>query len=258
MKTVPTEIRFWQEDTMSIKMINLAVEIEGITTGQKCVLLLLANRANSSDLAWPTVDDVAKQACMTTRGVRLCINELQRLGLISKIRRSNKSNLYQLTIGGCSVPPEEELSSPQIDEQGGTQFRSEVNSLPAEAELSSGQGGTEFSQTQKNHQLTIIEPKEEYLENLNVESWQEYISYREEMKFPKLKAVSEKKQKRRLARFPKEVQAEAVDKTIASGWQGLFPEKIKQASKKLTYAEQIAADLKSSGMGEGESLAALE
>ena len=89
---------------------------------------------------------------------------------------------------------------------------------------------TQYPQTIKNHQVTIIEPKEEFQQNLNTEAWQEYINHRKEMKLRKLTPRGEEKIKQKLCLFSKTEQADAVDKTIANGWQGVFPEKSKRQS----------------------------
>ena len=80
-------------------------------------------------------------------------------------------------------------------------------------------------------------------EGINPEAWFDYVQHRKEIK-KKITPLSETKQKNILRRFDFESQQKIVDTTVANGWIGLFPERIKERGKKLTYAEQLAEDLK--------------
>lgn len=215
---------------MSIDQLNLALKIEGLTPGQKLVLLILANRANKNGEAWPSIENIAGQSCMSRSGVKKGLRGLIDLGLLFKESRRNRANVYHLTLepestkGSLGDLHEEKRKGHPVTEGG--------HSLTLKRSLSDPVVVTQCPQTQRNHQVTIIEPKETAQENLNTEAWQEYIAYRREAKFSTLKAVSERKQKSRMAKFSMAVQAETVEQTIANGWQGLFPEKVEQQARK--------------------------
>ena len=215
---------------MSIEQLNLALDIQGLTPGQKVVLLVLANRANKNDEAWPSIESIFRQSCMSRSGVKNALRGLLEQELLSIKTRHNRANVYRLTLGSESTKGslsdlQEEQGKGQPVTDGGhpeTLKRSLTNPLLV----------TQCPQTIKNHQVTTIEPKETAQENLNTKAWQEYIAYRREAKHPTLKAVSERKQKSRMAKFSSAVQAETVEQTIANGWAGLFPEKVEQQARK--------------------------
>ena len=215
---------------MSIKQLNLALEVERLTPGQKLVLLVLANRANKNDEAWPSIESIARQSCMSRSGVKSALRGLIEQELLSKKPRHNRANVYRLTLDPESTKGS--LSDLQEEQGKGHPVTDGGHSETVKRSLTNPLVVTQCPQTQKNHQVTIIEPKETAQENLNTEAWQEYIAYRREAKHPTLKAVSERKQKSRLAKFSSAVQAETVEQTIANGWQGLFPEKVEQQVRK--------------------------
>ena len=60
--------------------------------------------------------------------------------------------------------------------------------------------------------------------------WEEYLAYRGDRRLPKLLPASVNKQLGQLASYPLPVVMAAIDKTIASGWQGIFPDKARMPS----------------------------
>ncbi len=215
---------------MSIEQLNLALDIQGLTPGQKLVLLVLANRANKTFEAWPSIGSIARQTCLSRSGVKKSLRQLKDRGLLIKKLRRNRANVYRLTLGSESTKGS--LSDLQEEQGKGHPVTDGGHSETLKRSLTNPLVVTQCPRTQKNHQVTIIEPKETAQENLNTKAWQEYIAYRREAKHPTLKAVSERKQKSRMAKFSSAVQAETVEQTIANGWQGLFPEKVEQQVRK--------------------------
>jgi len=62
-------------------------------------------------------------------------------------------------------------------------------------------------------------------ENLNVEAWERYEDYRRNSGYKKLTNEGRRLQQKRLATLSISLQSQAVDDSIANGWQGLFPDK---------------------------------
>ena len=79
-------------------------------------------------------------------------------------------------------------------------------------------------------------------EGINEIAWLEYVQHRAEKK-NKITPLSETKQKNILRQFDAESQQKLVDTTIANGWTGIFPDRLKQAGRKLTYAQELKRDL---------------
>ena len=213
---------------MSIKQLDLALEIEGLTPGQKLVLLVLANRANKKSEAWPAIDSIVKQSCMSRSGVKNALRALGDRGLLFKELRRNRANVYRLTLDPEATKGS--FSNLYDAERRGHSVTAVGHPVTPKGSPGNRDIVTQCPQTQKNHQVTAIEPKEEEQQNLNTEAWQEYLDHRREMKLRKLTPRGEEKLKRNLCLFTKTEQADAIDKTIANGWQGVFPEKANQHS----------------------------
>jgi DNA-binding MarR family transcriptional regulator len=213
---------------MSIEQLNLAFDTQGLTPGQKVVLLVLANRANKGSEAWPAIDSIARQSCLSRSGVKNALRELQSRQLLVKKTRRNRANVYHLTLdqnltkGSPSDRDKEESKGQSLTEGG--------HSVTPKGTVTDPVVATQCPQTIKNHQVTTIEPKGGVQQNLNIEAWQEYMNHRKDMKLRKLTPRSEEKAKQELCLYTKVEQAHAIDKTIANGWQGIFPEKAKQQS----------------------------
>lgn len=213
---------------MSIEQLNLAFDIQGLTPGQKVVLLVLANRANKKAEAWPSIDSIARQSCMSRSGVKNALRGLKERGLTFKESRRNRANVYHLTLdqnltkGSLSDRDKEERKGQSVTEGG--------HSITPKGTVTDPVVATQCPQTIKNHQVTTIEPKGGVLQNLNIDAWQEYMNHRKDMKLRKLTPRSEEKAKQELCLYTKAEQAHAIDKTIANGWQGVFPEKARQQS----------------------------
>ena len=61
---------------------------------------------------------------------------------------------------------------------------------------------------------------------INQEAWREFVAHRKEIKSP-MTSLAEKKQKNILRKLSPEEQRKVIDKSIANGWKGLFPEEKK-------------------------------
>ena len=59
-----------------------------------------------------------------------------------------------------------------------------------------------------------------------IQAWEDYVEYRRQRRLPKLVPMSVQRQWDRLSDYGPEVAIEAINQTIASGWQGLFPERV--------------------------------
>jgi len=70
---------------MSIKAVAAAIEIDGLAPATKLVLILLANRYNGdTGLCCPKQENLADEACMTSRSLRTHLKDLEQAGLICR------------------------------------------------------------------------------------------------------------------------------------------------------------------------------
>lgn len=90
---------------------------------------------------------------------------------------------------------------------------------------------------------------------LNLDAWKRWIEFRRKERF---KAYKTNETAEMLARWPHEIQAQAIQLSMDKHWQGLFPEKIggeqhgsKQQHRKGTALEQV--DQAFAGLESGES-----
>lgn len=77
------------------------------------------------------------------------------------------------------------------------------------------------------------------IEGLNLEAVTEWLEYRKERKLAVYKST---RVFTHLAKFPMEVQAEAVDVAIRLNYQGVFPEKVKHAKNPNTNSQPTDGD----------------
>lgn len=81
--------------------------------GDLLCLLAIADNADESGYAWPSVQTIARKAAMTERGAQKCLAKLVEAGLLRvEIGGGRgKSNAYQITTNGIGV--EEEHKNPE-------------------------------------------------------------------------------------------------------------------------------------------------
>lgn len=96
---------------MSIKCLNQAFDVEGLSPTKKLILVLLGNYADEKNTCYPSHRHIAdKVGLKDTKGVQRTIKEFEDLGYLKIERRKNEegantSNRYHLTIGEGSVTP---------------------------------------------------------------------------------------------------------------------------------------------------------
>ena len=84
---------------MSIQAINWALnEVSGISATQKCILLTIADRADSNGYCYPSYQDICQRSCANRKTVATALKALEEASLLKKIKRFNKSTIYCLAI----------------------------------------------------------------------------------------------------------------------------------------------------------------
>lgn len=89
---------------MSVQALSWALDIEGVETGPRFVLVVLANRADEDGRCFPSVRAIVRQTAMDERTVRRHIATLIERGYLSRTTRarangSQTSNEYELAVG---------------------------------------------------------------------------------------------------------------------------------------------------------------
>lgn len=82
---------------MSTIIMSQCWPLQGLSVTQKAVLISLADQANDDGVCWPAIGTIAKRCCMSARAVRSAMDHLEQVGLLSRERRYNSSNVYAVT-----------------------------------------------------------------------------------------------------------------------------------------------------------------
>jgi hypothetical protein len=82
---------------MSTIIMSSCWPLQGLSVTQKAVLISLADQANDDGVCWPAIGTIAKRCCMSARAVRSAMDHLEVVGLLSRERRFNSSNVYVVT-----------------------------------------------------------------------------------------------------------------------------------------------------------------
>jgi len=82
---------------MSTIIMGQCWPLQSLSVTQKAVLISLADQANDDGVCWPAIGTIAKRCCMSERAVRTAMDHLEAVGLLSRERRFNSSNVYSVT-----------------------------------------------------------------------------------------------------------------------------------------------------------------
>ena len=98
--------------TLSIKALNWAWEQPTSSSGQKLVLLALADHANDDGHCWPGMKRIADKCDMSARQVSTHVTNLEKAGILTTNRRMKDNNQYstydyQLNFASGSLLPVE-------------------------------------------------------------------------------------------------------------------------------------------------------
>ena len=190
----------------------------------RLVLLAMADYANEENQCWPAYNKLQQKCGISRPTISKAINELIEFGLIARVRRRaddvQMSNLYLLKM---SKNPREELSKPlskPLSKDGFTVTqRKNPNTEPKSKE------GEIFEETSEE----AIEAEVEFPAELNTPEfqtqWKAYEAYRRENRFRPLKPSSVKAKLKEMSDWGHAQALQAINDTIANGWQGIFPPK---------------------------------
>ena len=90
---------------MSVRLIADVLEhVHDVTSGQKLLLICLANYANDKGECWPSISSLAAQADVTPRHVSGMLHDLAKLGYVTIREQSGKSNSYTIRVAQPTNP----------------------------------------------------------------------------------------------------------------------------------------------------------
>lgn len=158
---------------MSTIIAGQSWPLQNLSTTQKFVLISLADQANDEGVCWPAIATIAKRCCMSPRAVRDAMTYLEAVGLISRERRFNSSNVYLVTpdkfdaAAAAAAKPKGKRKSAKPGSAAGAGDAPHAGGAANAGGSAAGAGGEaagaglEVRPVPPNHHITIIEPSEE-------------------------------------------------------------------------------------------------
>ena len=186
-----------------------------LTPGAVKVLLVLLRGADGKATVTRGAELIAQQTGLTKRAVLKVRSELREAGHID----------YGKNPGGrkkrtCYTIKTVNQSSPFKSQKQGTGIhrlaRETVNQKPWNSEPRAPRDRPTKTDKRQNTPTALDTPE-------FFAAWQEYEQYRQESNLRSLKPRSVQTQWKRMASWGSDVAIEAIRRTIANGWQGIFP-----------------------------------
>ena len=131
---------------MSLKAVNWAWSIGGLTPAEKLVLVRLADRARDGNYrCWPSVEGLAADCSTCERTARKALRSLERKGLILTVPSPGRStNSYQLAVANPA-------NAAPLPRQITTSTRQQMPPNPANNDLNPANAAPEAFRSFMNH-----------------------------------------------------------------------------------------------------------
>lgn len=155
---------------MSTIIMSQCWPLQGLSVTQKAVLISLADQANDDGVCWPAIGTIASRCCMSERAVRTAMDHLEAVGLLSRERRFNSSNVYSVTPAtfdrSAAATKSKRKSAKSWGEAGagGAPHAGGAPDAPGTAPAAGGPArgaGLEVRPVPPNRHITPIEPSDE-------------------------------------------------------------------------------------------------
>lgn len=155
---------------MSTIIMSQCWPIQQLSVTQKAVLISLADQANDDGVCWPAIGTIASRCCMSERAVRTAMDHLEAVGLLSRERRFNSSNVYSVTPGkfnASAAPAKAKRKTAKAGDAAGAGGAPHAGGAADAVGGAPGAGGAargaglEVRPVPPNRHITIIEPSDE-------------------------------------------------------------------------------------------------
>ena len=155
---------------MSTIIMSVCWPLQGLSVTQKAVLISLADQANDDGVCWPAIGTIAKRCCMSARAVRSAMDHLEAVGLLSRERRFNSSNVYVVTpakLDAAAAATKGKRKSAKAGDAPGAGDAPHAGDAPGAVGGAPGAGGEaagaglEVRPVPPNRHITLIEPSGE-------------------------------------------------------------------------------------------------
>jgi hypothetical protein len=83
---------------VSNTVLNLAWQVDGLTSAEKLVLVALADRADEAGFCWPSLADIARRCCVSERYARTTLRGIEAAGHVTTQRSAGPggANRFQV------------------------------------------------------------------------------------------------------------------------------------------------------------------
>lgn len=155
---------------MSTIIMSHCWPLQGLSVTQKAVLISLADQANDDGVCWPAIATIGKRCCMSARAVRTAMDHLEAVGILSRERRFNSSNVYVVTpakFNAAAVAPKGKRKTGKAGDAPGAGAAPHAGGAPDAGGTAPGAGGEaggaglEVRPVPPNRHITLIEPSGE-------------------------------------------------------------------------------------------------
>lgn len=199
-----------------IEQLRWAFDSRGLSPSEKVVLVALAFRADKEGKCWPSVRDLGEMTSMSPCTVSRVIQRLLSVGIISRSRRFSRSNVYSMQYSHSAITAPCSISTEAH------QYCSSAMSVLTEAQTEGPRKDQENKPKKKRERFSPD------VDSLNcsderkgkLKEWLEYKSQKRQgyVELGWKKFLSQKEP------FTDHQITLAIDKAIAHGWAGFFPE----------------------------------
>lgn len=227
--------------------VDNAIRESGLPPHQRLVLYAMATYVGPDGLCWPSVERLVHDTGFKRRMVQKALSALRSSGQIMAIHDpSHKATTYRLSVSeGAHPSAHVQPSARRTPVRGGGAMecaggRTPVREGAHPSAPKQPRTTSELPEEQEGEGLDAQAPKSVSAPKAPDPSpdlpavldtpafraaWAEYIAYRHDRHLPKLLAKSIAAQWRKMKDWGEPGAIEAIQTTIANGWQGIFPPK---------------------------------
>lgn len=155
---------------MSTIIMSACWPLQQLSVTQKAVLISLADQANDEGVCWPAIATIGKRCCMSARAVRTAMDHLEAVGILTRERRFNSSNVYVVTpakFNAAAVAPKGKRKAGKSGDASGAGAAPRAGGASDAGGTAPGAGGEaagaglEVRPVPPNRHITLIEPSGE-------------------------------------------------------------------------------------------------
>ena len=197
----------------------------------KLILLSLADRANETNRAWPSLHRLAFDTCLNIKTIKDGIKRLEAQGLIT-IHKEQKgdgrfsNNIYSL------------VGVDNREHQKAVEDTTKARKRATDHSPKTGHQKRATNLKENNQHITAPLSNSK----INPLAWKDFVEHRKNKKV-ELTELAVEKAVKQLEKLSFEEQSSCVDLSIVNNWTGLFPDRVKNKRGTHREAGRQSADI---------------